>query len=152
MNASFRWNGIDLSLFFQGVYGNKIYNALRTITEGNGQSATLSTSMRDVWSTSNPNGTIPNPAASGSTRNKEFSSRLIEDGSYLRLKNIQLGYTLPQHITMKAHISRLRFYVSVSNAFTITGYTGYDPEVGSGVDWGNYPQSRTVLFGTNINF
>ena len=152
LNASFRWKGIDLSLFFQGVYGNKIYNAMRNITEGDGSQATLSTSMRNVWSTSNPNGTIPNPSASGSTRNKDFSSRLVEDGSYLRLKNIQLGYTLPQHITMKAHISRLRFYVSVSNAFTVTGYTGYDPEVGSGVDWGNYPQSRTVLFGTNINF
>ncbi len=152
LNATFRFYGVDVSLFFQGSYGGKVYNALRTLIEGDGSTATLSTTMRNAWTPSNPNGTIPNQGPSGSTRNSMFSSRLVESSAYLRLKNVSIGYTLPERITKKAHISRLRFYVSMSNAFTITGYSGFDPEVGGGIDWGNYPQSRTVLFGTNINF
>ena len=85
-------------------------------------------------------------------RNFENSSRFVEDGSYLRLKNFSIGYTLPQRWTKKMHMNRWRFYVTASNLFTITDYTGYDPEVGGGVDYGNYPQSRTFIFGTNINF
>ena len=96
------------------------------------------------------NGSIPNPY--GSSRNTVSSSRYVEDGSYLRLKELTLGYTLPKRWTDRMHMNRWRFYVSVSNLFTLTGYTGYDPEVGGGVDYGNYPQSRTFLFGTNINF
>ena len=98
----------------------------------------------------NRNGTIPNPV--GSPMNRENSSRFVEDGSYFRLKNIQIGYTLPKNITQKIHCSRLRFYVTATNLFTITKYSGYDPEVGSGVDYGNYPQSRTFTFGLNANF
>lgn len=150
LNLSLEWKGLDVALFFQGVYGNEIYNAVRVRTEGKGQEATLGTSMRDVWSQSNPGGSIPNPW--GSMRNFENSSRFVEDGSYLRLKNFSIGYTLPQRWTKKMHMSRWRFYITASNLFTITDYTGYDPEVGGGVDYGNYPQSRTFIFGTNINF
>ena len=106
--------------------------------------------MRDVWSESNPDGSIPNPK--GSSRNFETNSRYVEDGSYLRLKNVQLGYTLPASFTEKMHISRARVYVSANNLLTLTGYTGYDPEVGGGVDYGNYPQSRTFMLGLNLNF
>jgi hypothetical protein len=98
----------------------------------------------------NRNGTIPNPL--GSPTNTENSTRFIEDGSYLRLKNLQIGYTLPKNITEKFRCSRLRFYLTASNLFTITNYSGYDPEVGSGVDYGNYPQSRTFTFGLNATF
>ena len=150
LNLGASWRGLDLTVFFQGVYGNEIYNAVRLRTEGKGTEATLSTTMRDVWSKSNPNGSIPNPY--GSSRNTVSSSRYVEDGSYLRLKELTLGYTLPKRWTDRMHMNRWRFYVSVSNLFTLTGYTGYDPEVGGGVDYGNYPQSRTFLFGTNINF
>lgn len=150
LNLNVEWKGIDLTLFFQGVYGNEIYNAVRLRTEGKGDTSTLSTSMRDVWSESNPNGSIPNPW--GSSRNFEASSRYVEDGSYLRLKNLSIGYTLPERWTRKLHMSRWRFYFTASNLFTVTDYTGYDPEVGGGVDYGNYPQSRTFIFGTNINF
>ena len=150
-NASFDWKGIDLQLFLQGVYGNEIYNAVKLRTEGKGEESTLSTTMRNVWSTTNPAGTIPNPF--GSTNNTQVSSRYIEDGSYLRLKNIQLGYTFPSALTKKIDISRLRVYVSGNNLLTFTHYTGYDPEVGNrGVDYGNYPQTRTFLIGANINF
>jgi len=148
-NTGIDYKGIDLQLFFQGVYGNKIYNAQREKTEGKGLEATLSTSMRNVWTTSNTNGTIPNPY--GSSLNLSTSSRFIESGAYLRLKNVQIGYTLPKRLTKQVNINRCRIYVSASNLLTFTKYTGYDPEVGSGVDYGNYPQSRTILFGLNLD-
>ena len=150
LNFSLGWKGIDLQLFFQGVYGNQIYNALRIRTEGTGNEATLSTTMRDVWTTANPEGSIPNPF--GNPINTETSSRFVESGAYLRLKNLQLGYTFPKEWTQKIKMSRCRIYVSGSNLFTATRYTGYDPEVGGGVDYGNYPQSRTFMVGLNINF
>lgn len=163
------YKGFDVQVFFQGVFGNEIYNAVRLRTEGNGNEATLSTTMDDVWidytdvmkesmtsqgvaweALINPDGSIPNP--NGSSMNTAPSSRFVESGSYLRLKNLQLGYTLPKSVSERANISRCRFYVSGSNLFTITNYTGYDPEVGSGVDYGNYPQSRTVSLGVNLDF
>ncbi|MBO4434175.1 MAG: TonB-dependent receptor [Bacteroidales bacterium] len=150
LNASANWKNFDLQIFFQGVYGNEIYNALRLRTEGTGNEATLSTTMRNVWTTDNPNGTIPNPF--GGSHNKDNNSRFVEDGAYLRLKNVQLGYTLPQSLTQRAGFSRARVYVSASNVLTLTSYSGYDPEVGGGVDYGNYPQSRTVMLGLNLNF
>ena len=150
-NASLDWKGIDLQVFLQGVAGNQIYNATRERLEGKGEEATLSTAMRDVWTLTNPTGSIPNPY--GSTNNMQVSSRFIEDGSYLRVKNVQLGYTIPKSITEKVSINRLRVYISGNNLLTFTKYTGYDPEVGNrGVDYGNYPQSRTLLVGANINF
>lgn len=169
INLGADFYGVDIQLFFQGVYGNEIYNALRLRTEGAGDECTLSTTMADVWvgytdlvrtsmevkgldwlALENRNGTIPNPV--GSPMNHENSSRFVEDGSYFRLKNLQIGYTLPKNITQKFHCSRLRFYFTATNLFTITKYSGYDPEVGSGVDYGNYPQSRTFTFGLNANF
>ena len=98
----------------------------------------------------NRNGTIPNPL--GSASNTAASTRFLEDASYLRLKNLQIGYTLPEHITKKFRCSRLRFYATATNLFTITKYKGYDPEVGNSIDYGNYPQSRTFTFGLNANF
>lgn len=149
-NASADYMGFDLQLFFQGVAGNEIYNAVRERTEGKGVEATLGTQMRDVWTNSNPNGSIPNPY--GTSLNFENSSRFVESGAYLRLKNLQLGYSLPNSILKGLSISRCRLYVSASNLLTFTGYTGYDPEVGSGIDYGNYPQARTILFGVNLDF
>ena len=98
----------------------------------------------------NRNGTIPNPL--GHSDNMANSTRFLESGAYLRLKNIQIGYTFPLKWTQKFHCSRLRVYATASNLFTITKYSGYDPEVGGGVDYGNYPQSRTFTFGLNANF
>ncbi len=149
LNVGADYAGFDLQLFFQGVAGNEIYNAVRERTEGKGDVATLSTTMRDVWSASNVTGTIPNPY--GSSLNYANSSRFVESGSYLRLKNLQIGYTIPQKITKQANINRCRVYLSGSNLITLTGYTGYDPEVGGGVDYGNYPQSRTITLGLNLD-
>ncbi len=168
-NVNAEYKNFDLQLFFQGVYGNEIYNAVRLRTEGNGNEATLSTSMRDVYvdytdvmkqsmedngvdwtELINTEGSIPNP--NGSSMNDATSSRFVESGAYLRLKNAQLGYTLPRSLTQKVNIDRCRLYVSASNLFTLTKYTGYDPEVGSGIDYGNYPQARSVMFGVNLDF
>lgn len=150
LNFNAEYYGVDLQLFFQGVAGNEIYNAVRIRTEGKGTEATLGVQMREVWTIDNLDGTIPNPY--GNSNNYATSSRFVEKGDYLRLKNLQIGYTLPVDLTKRASINRLRFYVSASNLFTITQYTGYDPEVGGGVDYGNYPQSRTFTFGLNVDF
>ena len=169
LNFSAEFYGVDVQVFFQGVYGNKIYNALRLRTEGAGTECALSSSMTDAWvgytdavrnqllakgidyyELENRSGTIPNPV--GSTLNRENSTRFLEDGSYLRLKNLQIGYTFPLKWTQKFHCTRLRVYATATNLFTITKYSGYDPEVGGGVDYGNYPQSRTFTFGLNANF
>jgi len=170
LNAGVEFYGVDIQLFFQGVAGNQIYNAARMRLEGDGSSNVLAPYMKDeVWvgysegvqtamlkkgldyvELENRKGTIPNPL--GADANFASSTRFLENGSYLRLKNLQIGYTLPEHITQKFRCSRLRFYATASNLFTITAYTGYDPEVGSGIDYGNYPQSRTFTFGINANF
>lgn len=150
INAGLNWKGLDVQLFFQGVAGNEIFNAVRLRTEGTGNEATFSRTMKNVWTESNPSGTIPNPK--GSPTNNEDSDRLIEDGSYLRLKTFQIGYSLPDRWISKAKMSRCRIYLSANNLFTITKYSGYDPEVGGGVDYGNYPQSRTFMLGLNITF
>jgi len=169
INLGAEFYGVDIQLFFQGVYGNKIYNALRYRTEGAGDECSLSPSMKNVWvgysevlqnallsrgifpdELENRKGTIPNPV--GSPMNTESSDRYIEDGSYFRLKNLQVGYTFPKKWMEKIHIQRLRLYMTASNVFTITKYTGYDPEIGGGVDYGNYPQSRTFIFGLNVDF
>jgi TonB-linked SusC/RagA family outer membrane protein len=149
-NAGADYKGFDIQVFFQGVYGNKIYNAVRERTEGKGVEATLGTQMRDVWTTANTSGSIPNPY--GSSLNFETSDRFVESGAYLRLKNVQLGYSLPTTLLQNLFINRARFYISANNLLTFTAYTGYDPEVGGGVDYGNYPQARSLLFGINLDF
>jgi hypothetical protein len=89
--------------------------------------------------------------------NLEMSDWYVEDGSYVRVKNIQLGYTLPQSLTKQVTISNLRFFLAVQNLFTLTGYSGLDPEIGSdnpqymGIDMGFYPQARTCMFGISMN-
>ena len=150
LNLACDYKGFDLSLFFQGVTGNKIYNALRERLEGNGTECSLSKDMSDVWTAENPTGTIANPK--GNSDNMANSSRFIENGSYLRLKNLQLGYNFNKNLVQKIGLNKLRVYAQMSNVFTITKYNGYDPEVGSGVDYGNYPQARTLLFGMNLAF
>ena len=176
LNFAADFYGVDIQLFFQGVAGNSLYNYQRQMLEGSGSSYALASYMKDqVWvgftnddgsltavgnalinngvnayELENKKGTIPNPL--GSPTNTENSTRFLESGSYLRLKNLQIGYTFPLKWTQKFHCSRLRVYATASNLFTITKYKGYDPEVRDGVDYGNYPQSRTFTFGLNVNF
>lgn len=167
-NASLEYKGFDLQLFFQGVAKVSVYNYLRqNKLEYDGSESVLGTDMRNAFipgaDPDDPtriinilpgsNGSIPNPTSSGSTENKANSSRFVEDASYLRLKNIQLGYTIPRMVTTKIGIDRLRLYVAAQNLLTFTKYKGFDPEVSnSGRDYGNYPQARTIMFGLNMNF
>lgn len=149
INMSLAWKGIDLQLFFQGVAGNKIYNQMRMRLEGNGTTSQLSPIMKNAWTVDNPEGTIANPRNSV---NYYTSDRFVEKGDYFRLKNLQLGYNLPEKWMKKIGMSSMRFYVQASNLFTATKYKGYDPEVSGAVDFGNYPQSRTFLVGFNIMY
>lgn len=139
----------DINLFFQGVGGNKIYNQMRHRLESNGSTSVLSPVMADAWTPENPEGSLPNPKNSV---NYYVSDRFLESGAYFRLKNVQVGYTLPQKVLGKSGLKNCRFYVQMSNVFTITKYKGYDPEVNGGVDYGNYPQAQTFLFGVNISY
>jgi len=169
LNVGLAWKGFDFSFFLQGVGGVQVYNFLRqNLLEESGAEGILGSQMSNVyfpvqmdpndpnsWANglAGSNGSIPNPTNTGSPNNRALSSRFVENASYLRLKNIELGYTLPAKTTSAIGIDRLRIYVSVTNLLTFTNYTGYDPEVGvSGRDYGNYPQSRNFIFGLNMNF
>ena len=151
LNAA--WKGIDLVVFGSGVQGVDIYNAYNTSPEY--VVNRLSWFNEDRWSAANPTGT--KPRFGGLQSQLVNSSFNVFDGSYFKIKQIQLGYTLPKAILSKIHLSNLRLYASLENFFTFTKYIGFDPEVvgaGSslGVDYGYYPNTKKVLFGLNITF
>ena len=144
------WKGFDLSLFFQGVSGADVFDATyrQDVASGN-----YPTWVLQRWTGEGTSNTVP---ALGDSKNWVISDMYVQDGSYLRLKNITLGYTLPRMLTNKIGISRLRFYARAENLFTWTKYWGFDPEIGSsitslGVDYGVYPQARTYTLGFNIS-
>jgi hypothetical protein len=158
LNNTITFMGFDLNVFLQGSYGNDIMNFQRFETHNlNGQN----NQSRDVlnrWTPTNPSNTIPRANTAGGQR--IFSTFHVEDGSYLRIKNISLGYTLPASLMQKLPLSAIKVYVSAQNLFTFTNYSGYDPEVsffGSGAtsqgfDYGAYPAAKTVLAGLNLKF
>lgn len=154
---NFTYAGFDLNIFFQWSYGNDIYNANRQFMEGTG-SADLNqfASMVDRWTPSNPNSDIPRVKGS---KPEAYTSRVVEDGSFLRLKTVQLGYTVPKNLMRKFLIQNIRVYASAQNIFTLTSYSGSDPEVSvrhsamtPGVDYSAYPRALTLTFGINVNF
>mgnify|MGYP000774519889 FL=1 len=155
---NFEYKGIDLSIFFQWSYGNDIMNANRLFFESsNNRSRELNqfASYANRWTPENPTSDIP--AATNSSSNRVISSRIIEDGSYLRLKNVTVGYTFPAKLVKKWKIDKARVYVAAQNLWTCTGYSGYDPEVSSrtgnynlGFDGGSYPATRSYTFGLNL--
>lgn len=140
-----RW---DLYLSFFGSQGNKVYNLLRRYLEGRpNNSYNMSAALLDAWTESNPSNSIPRVDY---TRPTQLDSRFVEDASFLKLKNITIGYTLPLQISSTP--LKLRFFASARNLFTITKYKGYDPEVANGIDLGTYPTSRTFIIGGGITF
>lgn len=156
LNLGASWKNFDLQIFFQGVAGNKIYNQMRHRLEGNGSNSILSPVMADAWMQRTDEagntyfgGSIPNPKNSV---NYYVSDRFLENGSYFRLKNLQIGYTIPTKAIRKAGLESCRFYIQGNNLLTATKYTGFDPEVGGSIDYGNYPQARSFIFGANISF
>jgi len=150
-----QYGGIDLTVFFQASIGGKLYNANRAALELGTGYTNATPDFFKAWTGTNADTKAPfqDPAV-------VVSDRFIEDASYLRLKNITLGYTLPVKLTSKAKIKRLRVYVSGQNLITWTRYTGYDPEVSlngqslidKGYDQGVYPTSKTILGGLNVTF
>lgn len=150
LNFDAEWKGFDLSVFFQGVSGADVFDATyrQDIASGN-----YPTWVLQRWTGEGTSNTVP---TLGKSENWVCSDMYIQDGSYLRLKNITLGYTLPRNLTKKVNVSRLRIYARAENLFTWTKYWGFDPEIGSGatslgVDYGVYPQARTYTIGFNIS-
>lgn len=158
MTNNFSYKGIGLNIFLTGSVGNDIYNASRIETEGMYSSRNQSTEVLKRWR--NPGDITNMPRALISTENVKASSRWIEDGSYLRVKNITLSYEFPKQMLKKLFLNRLQFYASAQNLITFTKYKGFDPEVNQfgnnatvqGIDWGTYPQVKTFVFGLNVEF
>lgn len=153
MNNRLAWKGFDLEIFLHGNAGNDIYNANRMTLEGMKVSENQSTAVLNRWTPSNTNTAIPRAIYDDPNKNTRASNRYIEDGSYLRLKNVSLGYSIPKQILNRFEIGEARIYLSAQNLATITGYSGIDPEVGiNGIDYGAYPLTRTFSVGLNLNF
>lgn len=178
LNNSFTIGPFDLLVYLTGAYGVDVLNYSRVITEGqtsifNNQAASVdgrarlglidpngsATDPANVYLL-NPGTDIPRPTTTDNNRNNRMSDRFIEDGSYLRIQNIRLAYTLPTTLTQKFRISRLRVYANAQNVYTFTNYSGYDPEIGAfnqdpllqNVDMGRYPTPRVFTFGLDVDF
>ncbi|MCF3109872.1 TonB-dependent receptor [Niabella sp. CC-SYL272] len=174
-NQQLRYKNFDMSVFLNFVYGNDVFNANKMeFTNGYNGGTNLLAIMNDRWKKLDENGNLVTDPVKLAEMNRNtriwtpksgsgafgLNSWAIEDGSFLRVNNITLGYTLPAAITQRAKISKLRFYATVNNLWVITGYTGFDPEVSNrsnggvvaGVDYAAYPRSRAYLFGVNLSF
>lgn len=155
----FTYKGFDLSIFFQWSYGNDVLNANRLFFENSNGKKDLNqfASYADRWTPDNPTSDIP--AATKSSSNQVVSSRVIEDGSFLRLKTVTLGYNVPVKYTKRWKIASARIYVAGQNLWTLSGYSGYDPEVSirnsaitPGLDYSAYPRAYAVNFGVSLGF
>lgn len=156
---NFEYKGFDLSIFFQWSYGADIINANRLMFEGFNEKKLLNQfmSFTNRWTFDNPESNMPRISPSSS--NGQFSTRIVEDGSYLRLKTISLGYTMDPKFLKKINISTARVYISAQNLYTFTNYTGYDPEVSirntaltPNLDFSSYPRAASLNMGLNMSF
>lgn len=154
------YKGFDLAVFMQGSYGNDVFNVVnRSMTAGNLYYVNQFTSVLDYWSVTNPDASSPR-LARNDTPNINISDRYIEDGSYLRIQNVTLGYNFSPELAKRIGMNTLKIYGSIQNLHTFTNYSGYDPEVGAynqdalltGVDNGRYPSPRTFTLGLNVEF
>ncbi|MGI6073829.1 MAG: SusC/RagA family TonB-linked outer membrane protein [Fermentimonas sp.] len=158
LNFAFDYKGFDFQALFQGTYGNKIMNAKKIdMNSGVGWYNAPADLMEKAWSPTNPTNE-QFQINTDNTNNLQVSDWLVEDGSYFRLKNLQIGYSLPRNIFPENTVSNLRLWLGGYNLLTFTKYTGLDPEIGrtlplsNGVDDGYYPQSKTYMVGLNITF
>ncbi len=144
------WNGIDISMFWQGVADVDIFDFTR---RSDRPLANLPAHYLDRWTGPGTSNSLPRLTRQETSNGNLSSSDLyVQNGAYLRLRSLQIGYTIPEWITKKALVSRLRVYFMAENLFTITKYRGFDPEVDNGVDAGLYPQARTLSVGINLAF
>jgi len=154
------YKGFELNAFLQFVSGNKIYNNTRAFAEGMNSIFGQFATVRDRWTPDKTNATLPRAVFGDPANNRRTSDRWIEDGSYMRLKNVVLSYGLPSNVVSRFKISSLRFFVQGQNLITWTDYSGFDPEVSTfsitntapGTDFLTYPQARTFTFGLNLGF
>lgn len=150
-NADYK--GLDIMVFAQGAAGNKIFQGLRRLDIPN---ANYSTEALSRWTGEGTSNSFPRLTTDDSNGNfSNMSDFYLEDGDYVRLKIVQLGYSLPTAVINQIGLQKLRLYVSAENLLTLTKYTGYDPEIGGnvfGIDRGYYPQARTFYFGANLQF
>ena len=157
LNIGFEWKGLDFSMLLQGTVGNQVFNVSRRTDL---YYVNLPRTILNRWTGEGTSNTNPRFVFESANENYRSSDLWVEDASFLRARNVQLGYTLPQKWTKKVFIQRLRVYAQAENLFTLTKYTGCDPEVTGGngfssdlgVDRGVYPQSRTFSVGVNLNF
>jgi len=157
LTFSAEFKGIDLSVFVMGVQGNDIFSYWDKKLKNNDFS-NYNAWVLGAWTPQNMSNTVPQP--NGASVNIAPSSMYIQDGSYVRIKNIQLGYSLPKSVLSKLGIEKLRVYVTGQNLFTFTNYEGFDPELGGytgyntdrGIDTRNYPGNKTILFGIQLGF
>lgn len=153
MNNSLSYMGFELSVFLQGIAGNKIYNANNIDNTGMAAAYNQTTDVLKRWQGEGTSNSMPRAVFGDPNQNTRVSDRFVENGSYLRLKNITLSYTFPKQWLQKAQIENARLSLSCENVATITGYSGFDPEVGiNGIDQNRYPISRTFSLGLNFNF
>ncbi len=165
VNLAANYKNFDLSVFFQGAYGNKIYLQINQDIEGFYRGFTVTQRYFDErWTGEGTSDTQPRASWTTKSNNARPSSRFLEDGSYVRLKNLQLGYTLPADKLKVIGLAQTRLYVSGTNLLTLTKYSGLDPEMtvsdnstaegdrAAGIDWGTYPSAMTLMFGIDITF
>ncbi|MEO0333167.1 MAG: SusC/RagA family TonB-linked outer membrane protein, partial [Bacteroidota bacterium] len=148
------YKGFDFSAQFQGVAGNDIWSDTKFLTQSYFRTYNLSTAVLNAWTPDNPSTTTPRAVPNVDSNNDLASSFFVEDGSYLRLKNLQFGYRLPSSLLDNLQgLSQVRIYFAGQNVFTITDYLGYDPEVGQdGFDDVVYPQARSFTLGVQVGF
>lgn len=164
LTGNVQYKNFDLSIFFQGVSGNQIYNQVLTDIEGFYRPFNITERVAtQSWNGPGSSNTFPLLSWTDGNNNKMPSTRFLESGSYLKLKNVQLGYKLSSKTLQQLKISSLRVFVSGQNLATFTKYTGLDPEqynnsnngnsvTAVGIDWGTYPSARTITVGVNANF
>lgn len=165
VNMTANYKNFDMSLFFQGAWGNKIYVQVNQDIEGFYRGFTVTQRYFDErWTGEGTSDTQPRASWTSKSNNARPSSRFLEDGSYLRLKNLQIGYTLPAKALKNIGLKQVRLYASGSNLLTLTRYPGLDPEMtvsdnskgegdrAAGIDWGTYPSAMTLMFGIDITF
>ncbi len=156
-NNTFSYKNVSLTVFLEGMQGNDMLNATRIETEAMATSASQLHSVTNRWRKEGDQTDIPK-ATPGLTENSRISTRFIEDGSYLRVKSVNLTYQLPKMWVNKIKLEGVKVYVTAENLFTFTNYSGYDPEVNTfgasntarGIDFGTYPQTRNIIFGLNV--
>jgi TonB-dependent starch-binding outer membrane protein SusC len=165
INLATNYKSFDLSVFFMGTYGNKIYSQVNQDIEGFYRGFTVTQRYFDErWTGNGTSNTQPRASWTAKSNNARPSSRFLEDGSFIRLKNVQLGYTIPLSALKAIGLAKTRIYLSGTNLLTFTKYTGLDPEMtvsnnsqnegdrAAGIDWGTYPSAMTFMLGLDITF